>query len=59
MDRDQYGDNYRAHLLEQYKLYVEMADRISQCHCSGSLGHDMSLSSDSVLLNGKRKCPHG
>ena len=30
MDRDQYGDNYRAHLLEQYKLYVEMADRISQ-----------------------------
>ena len=25
-----YGDNYQAHLLEQYKLYVEMADRISQ-----------------------------
>ena len=30
MDRDKYGDNYQAHLLEQYKLYVEMADRISQ-----------------------------
>ena len=26
----EYGDNYQAHLLEQYKLYVEMADRISQ-----------------------------
>jgi len=24
-----YGDNYKVHLLEQYKLYVEMADRIS------------------------------
>ncbi len=24
-----YGDNYKPHLLEQYKLYVEMADRIS------------------------------
>ena len=30
MHRDEYGDNYQAHLLEQYKLYVEMADRISQ-----------------------------
>ena len=30
MDRDKYGDNYQVHLLEQYKLYVEMADRISQ-----------------------------
>jgi len=29
------------------------------CHCSGSLGHDMLLSSDSVRLNGKRKCPRG
>lgn len=24
-----YGDNYENHLFEQYKLYVEMADRIS------------------------------
>lgn len=24
-----YGDKYKEHLLEQYKLYVEMADRIS------------------------------
>lgn len=28
--REEYGDNYRPHLLEQYKLYVEMADRVSQ-----------------------------
>lgn len=27
---DTYGDSYQAHLLEQYKLYLEMADRISQ-----------------------------
>lgn len=29
MDKQSYGDNYQNHLLEQYKLYVEMADRIS------------------------------
>lgn len=27
---DEYGPAYREHILEQYKLYVEMADRISQ-----------------------------
>lgn len=27
---ESYGSNYAEHLLEQYKLYVEMADRISQ-----------------------------
>ncbi len=27
--RDDYGDAHGHHLLEQYKLYVEMADRIS------------------------------
>lgn len=25
----EYGAEYRAHLLEQYRLYVEMADRVS------------------------------
>ena len=25
----EYGENYKQHLLEQYKLYVEMADKIS------------------------------
>jgi len=29
VDRLQYGDNYQEHLLEQYKLCVEMADRVS------------------------------
>ena len=27
---DEYGEKYQEHLLEQYKLYVEMADRVSQ-----------------------------
>ena len=30
MKPEEYGDKYSAHLLEQYKLYVEMADRVSQ-----------------------------
>ena len=30
MKHEEYGEDYRAHLLEQYKLYVEMADRVSQ-----------------------------
>jgi len=30
MDQEEYGSNYQTHILEQYKLYVEMADRISQ-----------------------------
>lgn len=27
--REEYGQDFESHLLEQYKLYVEMADRIS------------------------------
>ena len=30
MSPDDYGPEYKPHLLEQYKLYVEMADRVSQ-----------------------------
>ena len=30
MNPKAYGEKYNDHLLEQYKLYVEMADRISQ-----------------------------
>ena len=30
MSEKEYGSGYSDHLLEQYKLYVEMADRISQ-----------------------------
>ena len=29
MNREEYGAKYDDHLLEQYKLYVEMADRVS------------------------------
>lgn len=29
-DENNYGSDYRNHILEQYKLYIEMADRISQ-----------------------------
>lgn len=27
--KDEYGDKYPDHLIEQYKIYLEMADRIS------------------------------
>ena len=30
MKPEQYGEKYSDHFLEQYKLYVEMVDRISQ-----------------------------
>ena len=30
MEPSEYGSEYQAHMLEQYKLYAEMADRISQ-----------------------------
>lgn len=29
MKKEEYGEKFKEHLLEQYKLYVEMADRIS------------------------------
>lgn len=28
--QEDYGENYKPHLFEQYKLYVEMADKISE-----------------------------
>ena len=30
MNPQEYGEKYSDHFLEQYKLYVEMADRVSQ-----------------------------
>lgn len=30
MNEDNYGCKYKDHLLEQYKIYVEMADRTSE-----------------------------
>lgn len=29
VDRTDYGENFQTHLLEQYKIYVEMTDRVS------------------------------
>lgn len=29
-NKDKYGENFNEHLLEQYKLYVEMADKVSE-----------------------------
>jgi len=29
MNREEYGEQFKEHLIEQYKLYVEMTDRIS------------------------------
>lgn len=29
-NESEYGVNYKQHILEQYKIYIEMADRISQ-----------------------------
>jgi len=29
-DKESYGENYQNHLIEQYKIYVELADRVSQ-----------------------------
>jgi hypothetical protein len=28
--KDDYGECYTAHLLEQYKTYLEMADKVSE-----------------------------
>jgi hypothetical protein len=29
MNKEEYGEQFAKHMLEQYKLYVEMADRVS------------------------------
>lgn len=31
---EEYGTDYKHHILEQYKLYVEMSDRVSQRRAS-------------------------
>jgi len=36
MNPEEYGSHYQEHLLEQYKLYVEMADHISQRRASAN-----------------------
>jgi hypothetical protein len=29
ISQEEYGDNYKSHILDIYKIYIEMADRIS------------------------------
>jgi hypothetical protein len=48
-DQRQYGDKFRDHLLEQYKLYVETADKISDRR---SLSNNFFLSINAALLSG-------
>jgi hypothetical protein len=49
LDQKQYGDKFTDHLLEQYKLYVESADKISDRR---SLSNNFFLSINAVLLSG-------
>lgn len=47
VDRSKYGDKYDDHLLEQYKLFVEMADKISERRATAN---SFFLSLNSFLL---------
>jgi len=44
---DTYGEEYRDHLLEQYKLYVDMADRVSSRRATAN---SFFLTGNAVLL---------
>ena len=45
---DIYGDRFRDHLLEQYKLYVESAQKVSEKRISAS-NYLLTVSSSSLL----------
>lgn len=45
---EEYGDRYHDHLLEQYKLYVEMADKISERRQSAN---NYLLTVNSILVS--------
>ncbi len=46
-DSVEYGDNYKSHILEMYKIYLEMSDRISSRRQSAN---SFFLSINSVLI---------
>jgi hypothetical protein len=48
MDEKQYGNKFHDHLLEQYKLYVEMADRVS---ARRALANTFFLTANAALLS--------
>ena len=49
--QEEYGTEYHAHVLEMYKLYVEMADKISERRQSGN-SFFLTLNSAIVTLVG-------
>lgn len=51
MTEDEYGSNYRQHVLEIYKLYIEMADQVSSRRNSAN-AFFLSINSALVALLG-------
>jgi hypothetical protein len=49
--KEDYGSEFKAHLLEQYKLYVEMADRVSSRRVQTASFYTSILSSLLALLS--------
>jgi len=49
--RENYGNEFKAHLLEQYKLYVEMADRVSSRRVQTASFYTSILSALLALLS--------
>lgn len=49
--RENYGSDFNAHLLEQYKLYVEMADRVSSRRVQTASFYTSILSALLALLS--------
>lgn len=47
MNKEEYGEQFSEHMLEQYKLYVEMADRVSSRRAQT---HRFYISLLSILL---------
>ena len=47
MNREEYGNSYQAHFLEQYKLYVEITDRISHRR---SLANGFFIASNTLII---------
>jgi len=44
-----YGEKYKDHLMQQYKLYVQMADKVSERRATGNA---FFLSANALLLSG-------
>ena len=51
MAKEEYGDNFKEHLLEQYKLFVEMMDRTSRRRTQTNMFYVSLLSGLLALLS--------